>query len=46
MKIRKAMLERLPDGIEVHDAVYSKMNVDIQEIEITIFENTGFTIRI
>ena len=46
MLIRKAMLECLPDGIEVHDAVYSKMDVDIQEIEAVIFRCSGFKVII
>ncbi len=44
--IRKAMLPILTDGIEVHDAVYSKMDVSTKEIEATIFESTGFKIII
>jgi len=44
--IRKAMLQCLPDGIEVHDAVYSKMNVDTKEIEEVISECTGFKVII
>ena len=46
MLIRKAMLKCLPDGIEVHDAVYSKMIVDVKEIEAFIHKNSGFTIII
>ena len=44
--IRKAMLKAVPDGIEVHDAVYSKMNVLISEIEAVIFESTDFRVQI
>ncbi len=44
--IRKAMLTVLTDGIEVHDAVYSKMDVSIDEVEAIIFESTGFEITI
>ncbi|WP_415408245.1 hypothetical protein ACLHDG_06745 [Sulfurovum sp. CS9] len=44
--IRKAMLTVLTDGIEVHDAVYSKMDVSTNVIEATIFESTGFKIII
>lgn len=40
--IRKAMLTILTNGIEVHDAVYSKMDVSTDDIEATIFESTGF----
>ena len=46
MLIRKAMLECLPDGIEVHDAVYSKMIVDVKEIEYTILEEVGLKVVI
>jgi len=34
----------LTDGIEVHDVVYSKMDVSTYVIEATIFESTGFKI--
>ncbi len=44
--IRKAMLSILTDGVEVHDAVYSKMDVSVEIIEATIFESTGFKIII
>ena len=44
--IRKSMLSILADGIEVHDAVYSKMDVSTDVIEATIFESTGFKIII
>ncbi len=44
--IRKDMLTVLSDGIEVHDAVYSKMNVSTDDIEAIIFESTGFKIII
>jgi predicted DNA-binding protein YlxM (UPF0122 family) len=44
--IRKAMLSILTDGIEVHDAVYSKMDVSTNVIEATIFESSGFKIII
>ncbi len=44
--IRKAMLTVLTDGIEVHDAVYSKMDVSTDDIEAAIFESTGFKINI
>ena len=40
MLIRKAMLECLPDGIEVHDAVYSKLIVDVQVIEAIVLKIT------
>ena len=44
--IRKAMLECLPDGIEVHDAVYSKMDVATKDLQDIIFERTGFNVLI
>lgn len=44
--IRKSMLKCLPDGIEVHDAVYSKIVVDVKVIETAIFECTGFKVII
>lgn len=44
--IRKAMLKCLPDGIEVHDAVYSKMKVDIKVIEEVVLKETGFRVII
>ena len=46
MLIRKAMLECLPDGIEVHDAVYSKMIVDTNYLQDIVFERTGYNITI
>ena len=45
-KIRQAMLEILEDGIEVHDAVYSKMDIDEKVVEKAISDYTGFTITI
>lgn len=44
--IRKAMLSILPDGIEVHDAVYSKKDVSCRILEQIIKEKTGFDIII
>ncbi|EIF50713.1 hypothetical protein [Sulfurovum sp. AR] len=44
--IRKAMLKCFPDGIEVHDAVYSKERIDTKIIEQKVFENTGFNVQI
>ena len=46
MLIRKAMLECLPDGIDVHDAVYSKIEIDVKNIEETICQLTRFIITI
>ena len=40
------MLQCLPDGIEVHDAVYSKMVVDVKEIEEQVYEMISFKIVI
>ena len=44
--IRQAMLKVLIDGIGVHDAVYSRHDIDIAVIEETITKETGFNIRI
>jgi len=44
--IRKSMLTVLTDGIEVHDAVYSKMHIDTRVVEAKITADTGFTIKI
>ena len=44
--IRQAMLMILEDGLEVHDAVYSKMDVDVKVVEQEIFDQTGYTITI
>ena len=45
--IRQAMLEVLyEDGIEVHDAVYSKMDIDEKVLETAIHDFTGLTITI
>lgn len=46
MLIRKSMLKLLLDGIEVPDAVYSKMNIDTKIIEDTILEKRGLIIII
>jgi hypothetical protein len=45
-KIREAMLEELEDGIEVHDAVYSKQDIPAETIQNTIRDFTGFNIII
>jgi hypothetical protein len=42
--IRKAMLTVLTDGLEVHDAVYSKMDIGPELVERAILEQTGFSI--
>jgi len=44
--IRQAMLMVLEDGLEVHDAVYSKMDIDVKVVEQEIFDQTGYTISI
>ncbi|MBE6441547.1 MAG: hypothetical protein E7022_04330 [Desulfovibrio desulfuricans] len=44
--IRKAMLTVLPDGIEVHDAVYSKKDIDTNVVEDAVFKETGFRVLI
>lgn len=44
--IRQAMLTVLTDGIELHDAVYSKMDVDASIIEDTIAKFNGFKVVI
>ncbi len=45
-QIRQAMLTVLTDGIELHDAVYSKKNMDANIIEKAVYEITGFDIII
>ena len=41
------MLECFPDGIEVHDAIYSKMLiVNTKLIEDFVFNETRFRIRV
>jgi len=46
--IQKAMLTVLPDGIELHDAVYSKMDIPVEAVQGAIRAGTdkGFDIRI
>jgi len=44
--IRQAMLKVIPNGIEVHDAVYSKDVIDLSVIENRIFKDTGFRVQI
>ena len=46
MLIIKSMLECLPDGIEVHDAVYSEMDANAKKIETVIFEHMRFKVII
>lgn len=40
------MLECFTDGIEVHDAIYSKMLVNTKIIQQTVFERIGYAILI
>jgi hypothetical protein len=44
--IRQAMLTVLTDGIELHDAVYSKMDVSVDTVQDAIRSLTGFGIII
>lgn len=46
MLIRKSMLKLFFDGVEVHDAVYSKIDVSIEVIEKEIFKYTSFKVII
>lgn len=45
-KIRMAMLSVLSDGIELHDAVYSKFDVSEDIVQEEIYQHTGFRIII
>ena len=40
------MMDLLPDAIEVHDAVYSKHNINISEVVRHIKQETNFNIKI
>lgn len=44
--IRQAMLTVLPDGIEVHDALYSKVDIPVENVQDAIQAITGFRIII
>lgn len=44
--IRQAMLTVLPNGIEVHDAVYSKQDIPVEIVEAAILDQTKFKIII
>ena len=44
--IRQAMLNVLPDGIKLHDAVYSKLNIPVETVQDAIRSITGFEIGI
>ena len=45
-KVRQAMLTVLTDGIELHDAVYSKMDISANRVQDAIRDETGFNIII
>ena len=45
-QIRQAMLDVLEDGIEVHDAVYSQMDIDEKLVEKAIYAQTRYNITI
>ena len=45
-KVRQAMLELFEDGIEVHDAVYSKEDISVETVQDTILRFSGFAIGI
>ncbi len=45
-KIRHAMMEILTDGIEVHDAVYSRKTVSVKKLIRRIHEKTGIALKI
>lgn len=45
-QIRDVMLSLVDDGIPVHDAIYSKMDIPFQDFEDAIFKQTGFEVKI
>lgn len=45
-QIRQAMIDALDGGIEVHDAVYSKKDIDTKIVEKEIYDQTRFRITI
>ena len=45
-QIRDAMLSLVDDGIPVHDAIYSKRVIPLQDFEAAIFKQTGFEVKI
>ncbi len=45
-QIRDAMLSLTPDGIPVHDAVYSRHSIPLADFEQRIFERTGFEVKV
>ena len=45
-EIRDAMLTILIDGIPLHDAVYSRLDVKYELLEEVIFKETGFQLKV
>jgi hypothetical protein len=45
-QIRDAMLSVVPDGIPVHDAIYSRHQVPLEAFEKAILEQTGFEVKV
>lgn len=45
-QIRDVMLSQVDDGIPVHDAIYSKRVIPLQDFEAAIFKQTGFEVKI
>ena len=45
-QIRDAMLSLTPDGIPVHDAVYSRHQIALEDFEARILEQTGFEVKV
>lgn len=45
-QIRDAMLSVVPDGIPVHDAIYSRHQVALEDFEKAILERTGFEVKV
>lgn len=44
--IRDAMLSCVSDGIPVHDAIYSKQSVKLEDMEKAVLDQTGFEVKI
>jgi hypothetical protein len=45
-QIRDAMLTLVPDGIPVHDAIYSRHEVPLLDFKAAIEQQTGFGVRV
>jgi len=45
-QIRDAMLTVVPDGLPVHDAIYSRHDVPIASFEVAVKQQTGFEVKI